>query len=422
MTPRPNFIVLLGDRYGWRPLPSRIEKAEFEAILTKVSETGGADSDLALLDRWYRLDENADPAEYVLLPRRVDVPERPSVDALEAAQDAEGRQWRAIEARMRAILLAAVDGLGWRGADPRRAKYVTSATEQEIVRGALEAKDAADHVFGFNRTISMSDGRPLADAAPPDGSARHFLDETEIKGRWVPDTSAHDRLVVLKEEKLRPLLGANISDYTATWNGSGTTRAVGALPHSLDDCLKLLEDADLSHALCTDVWRNLATMILDQLEKLESVEAVEAEIAAHESFGEDRCSSFFGRTDPLAAIAKYLNAKEQGPLAVIGEPGSGKSALIAKAFEQAKAAHSNALALVRFIGTTPGSSDGRTFLEHVCLQITGHTGGKSRPCQPSTTTWPSSSASASSSRRPNGPSSSSLTRSISSALPIRLAP
>jgi hypothetical protein len=84
LTPRPNFIVLLGDRYGWRPLPSRIEKAEFESVLGKVPE-----SDRALLfwsdgpdpQGWYRLDENAVPAEYVLLPRQVGVGETAAKEA-----------------------------------------------------------------------------------------------------------------------------------------------------------------------------------------------------------------------------------------------------------------------------------------------------------------------------------------------------
>jgi hypothetical protein len=30
VTPKPNFIVLLGDRYGWRPLPFEIRADEFE--------------------------------------------------------------------------------------------------------------------------------------------------------------------------------------------------------------------------------------------------------------------------------------------------------------------------------------------------------------------------------------------------------
>ena len=59
ITPRPNFIVLLGDRYGWHPLPHAIPAAEFESILPLVPGDGQA-----LFDQWYRLDDNAVPAQY----------------------------------------------------------------------------------------------------------------------------------------------------------------------------------------------------------------------------------------------------------------------------------------------------------------------------------------------------------------------
>src|SRR5271157_1365300 len=29
---KPNFIILLGQRYGWRPLPTRVEAREFETL------------------------------------------------------------------------------------------------------------------------------------------------------------------------------------------------------------------------------------------------------------------------------------------------------------------------------------------------------------------------------------------------------
>ena len=34
-TPRSDFIVLLGDRYGWCPMPSQIPAYQFEKILKK---------------------------------------------------------------------------------------------------------------------------------------------------------------------------------------------------------------------------------------------------------------------------------------------------------------------------------------------------------------------------------------------------
>ena len=62
---RPNFIVLLGDRYGWQPLPARIAADEFAAILPHLP----AGEARTLAERWYRLDENAVPPEYCLQPR-----------------------------------------------------------------------------------------------------------------------------------------------------------------------------------------------------------------------------------------------------------------------------------------------------------------------------------------------------------------
>ena len=47
-SPRPNFVVLLGDRYGWRPLPAEIPAQDFDHI--RASTT--ALDDLQLLDAW----------------------------------------------------------------------------------------------------------------------------------------------------------------------------------------------------------------------------------------------------------------------------------------------------------------------------------------------------------------------------------
>ena len=63
VSPRPNFLILLGDRYGWRPLPEVVPQEEFESVRQQVKR----DSDGKLLDAWYELDENAVPPH--LLPQ-----------------------------------------------------------------------------------------------------------------------------------------------------------------------------------------------------------------------------------------------------------------------------------------------------------------------------------------------------------------
>lgn len=57
VTPRPNFIILLGDRYGWQPLPEEIPASEFEQIEQRI----GSDAERSLLAAWYKRDNNAVP-------------------------------------------------------------------------------------------------------------------------------------------------------------------------------------------------------------------------------------------------------------------------------------------------------------------------------------------------------------------------
>ncbi len=177
VTPRPNFIVLLGDRYGWRPVPPAIPADECEAIEHHV-----APAEKELLQRWYKRDDNAVPPVYDLQPREGDFIDRD--------------RWGAEEQRLREILLHATAELP----ENRRFEYRASATEREIVHGAMEVADAQEHVFGFFRTIAR---------VPHDTSARDFIDLDE---RREFDAVAHTQLIKLKE-RLRSLLPGNTDSY-----------------------------------------------------------------------------------------------------------------------------------------------------------------------------------------------------------------
>jgi hypothetical protein len=63
ISPKPNFLILLGDKYGWQPVPARIPEAEMNQIHSTIAW------DNELLVKWYKQDTNAIPAEYVLQPR-----------------------------------------------------------------------------------------------------------------------------------------------------------------------------------------------------------------------------------------------------------------------------------------------------------------------------------------------------------------
>ena len=330
VTPRPNFVVLLGDRYGWCPPPPQIPAAEFARILATLHDPG----DLDFLLAWYLRDDNAVPPEYYLRPR--------------AGELAVHENWEPVERRLQRTLEGGARGLGL--PPESLAKYTTSATEQEIIKGAMQVDDAEDHVFCFFRSI---------EGLPEDQCAREYVD-LDQGGKW--DANAATRLRDLKQ-RLDDMLPGNVHHYRARWLGEGIT-----LDH-LDQ-------------LCEDVTQCLSSVILDQLTRPISAplptegafhivphEALDEEGLAHHRFAEERLEIFVGRSHSLGTIKRYIRSTERTVLGVVGEGGTGKSSLMAKAIEQAHRDQPTAQVIYRFIGTTPGSSGVQGLLEGLCREL-----------------------------------------------------
>ena len=334
-SPRPNFIVLLGDRYGWCPPPSQIPAAGFAGILGVIENA----EDAALLKEWYGLDENAVPPEWQLKPR-----ERES-------HYENYDNWQPVESRLHTILAAAAARLNL--TDEERLPYTASATEQEIAAGALSVKEAPEHVLCFFRSI---------DDLPQhfDLAAKDFLDLDE-KTEAI-DEAAHRRQDSLKA-RLAAYVPGNVHSYHAHWTGASIT-------------------TDHIDELCENVYAALERTILDEIGHPHAVvpaeeevahirpdEALDAEGLAHHRFAEERLRFFVGRSEMLATIAGYLKDSPRRTLAIVGAGGTGKSALLARAIQQAQASHPKAQIVYRFIGATPGSSDGRSLLDSLCREI-----------------------------------------------------
>lgn len=56
--------MLLGNRYGYRPFPARINVDEFELLLDISIELNLAGHEI--LREWFKKDENNIPSEYIL--------------------------------------------------------------------------------------------------------------------------------------------------------------------------------------------------------------------------------------------------------------------------------------------------------------------------------------------------------------------
>lgn len=320
LTPRPYFIALLGDRYGWCPLPYGIPAGQFEEILRNVPETG----ERAFLSHWYKRDENAVPPIYDLQPR--------------TGAYANSAKWKSIEHYLRSILLEAVNKIPLE--PDQMVKYIASATEQEIFQGILRLQDAAENVFCFFRSIMA-----IGDV-PPDRNSGNFVD-LDSEGNL--DQKAYIRSRSLKE-LLDLMLPGNVHSYQARWMGEKPT-------------------IDHIDQLCEDVFVSLSQKIQKEIAQIGKVPPLEREIADHEVFGDERAKSFTGRAAVLQTISDYIGRDDRRPLVISGASGTGKTALVARAFREARKSHPGAQVVLRFIGATANSLDGRSLLESLCLQI-----------------------------------------------------
>ena len=360
---KPNFLILLGDRYGWRPLPYKIAVTEFNALRAQLTEderrliewdelaTGNCASwhegEMPARTGWYRLDQNAmgsdgiQPGIYVLQPRKFNAPANFTDEQKQALSIQESDDWARIESEIRKALLRAIQALGWAEDDPRRVKYEASATHQEILHGALNFKteEVRQHVHALVRTIRL----------PPEESIHEDFVDRLADG--CEDTEARAQLDRLKSELISHLGKNNFHRYTLDRRNDG---------RFTDDDLK---------DFCDQTWKQLSQVVENQIASLTKTSPAAQEDQAHQDFGAERCQRFVGRREPLDSIAAYLNEGVDKPLTVAGPSGSGKSAVMAKSAQAARVANPKAQIIARYIGATPASSDLIQLLRNLVAEI-----------------------------------------------------
>lgn len=358
LSPRPNFIVLLGERYGWRPLPAQIPSAEFKDLLGAIRDEddqklleGSAEvepwtvGDQVSRVGWYREDRNAVPAEFVLQPRRIDYPEGADGNERRRIAQEEAKDWRDIETRLHGLFSMAMDAVDWPSDDPRRAKYIHSATHQEIAQGALRAIDADQHVLAYFRKV---------DKAPDDDAdVRTFIDSGDDA----------NKLTDLKAELQRRLPGEHQFAYSADWED------IKRRDIENNQALDLQRETDLKD-LSDRVYNDLKEIIDTELAEFSLGSDLDRESEAHRTFGEERRAHFKGREDILRQVDHYVNdPSNTKPLILHGISGCGKTALMAQAVHHLKPETRNLKPVVRFIGATPESADLRALLHTLCREL-----------------------------------------------------
>lgn len=364
ISPRPNFLILLGNRYGWRPLPEELSVEEFDTLQHAATQipSSAEKSAVEVLREWYRVDSNAVPPVYLLQPRRRDLG-----DDQDYTHDAI---WKPVQAVLWTIISRAMpptqlqrrfDGGESDGSLPAIVRFQASATEQEIWHGALRVPDAKEHVVAFFREIenfaAFSDPKQISDFVDVDSSGA-----VEV-ALWAEQ--------VRLKAKLRQRLGsANVFRNEAPCRlvkahdqHCGRTADV-TTDHLAQFCAKVASRlSEIIQGQIQEYWRKTAQVSTDRAARELEIEQREYERFAKERGGEE---SFVGRQIELQAILDYVGSDSRWPLVIHGASGCGKTALLARASQELAKTRTR---IERFIGVVPRSSDLRSLLSSLCQEL-----------------------------------------------------
>ena len=354
ISPQPNFLILLGNRYGWRPLPEDVSEDEFR----RLEQAASSEPDREILHAWYQRDENAVPPVYLLQSRKKKLNDGRDYTNDQVWNEVQRILWDVINGAYPAAQLAGrFEHLAALDEPlPSIVRFEASATEQEIWLGALGAPNARQHVLAFVREIENgNEFHPV--------EIRDFVDVDES---GAINAVARGALRELKQELHKRLGEGNVI---------GIEHA--RLIHTTNEIGELRADVTTGHLeeLCTRVHAALKDIITRQMDEywgtsdptVVSPRELEHERSEHQRFGQERApaSSFVGRQRHLQAIRAYLHNNSNQPLVILGASGCGKTALLARAAQEAEAWKP----VVRFIGVTPRSSDVRSLLASLCQEL-----------------------------------------------------
>jgi WD40 repeat protein len=354
--PPPNFLMLLGDRYGLVPLPYAIAQDEFETILAWLGDRGQPNAaravqfvyrrdDNYLLPRGLSInqqDRNTLIGAYTLRSRIDDLPELTSADA-----------WVEHENELRVILQEAANGLLALGRIDQAGhdKYFLSLTEQEIIHGLPNYRSA----FDWQPRSPSSD----ADGPPAIAFIREIVSEAGVSssalGQYFQQTPYLD---ALKNGIRRALSPDHIITGRAIVDSQGR-----------------LSDAYMAD-FAARVECKLQEAIDQHIARLSAVEdapdyALTSEREAHRVFAQRQLEIFVGREDILADIDRYLAASGGHPLVLHGRSGLGKSAVMARAIAATETTRGSPV-VARFIGGSAASSNLRALLLTVIEDLSTH--------------------------------------------------
>lgn len=317
--PKPNLLILFGQRYGWGPLPSYLTVDEYNYI--------SGSQKIEKLEQWYIQDKNDIQERYFLKEKK----------------GYDRKEWEAIEKELKEIIQNATIE---KKDEKEYERFHTSATEQEI-KDALEKQYKANS----NNTIvyfrKFKDGQTDDDLTENTKSARDNLQTLEGYLLQEKITSVKKDLVDIDEYK-------NLSDeyYPLDKDSYGCP----------EDIPKYLKD------FCESIYTEFKSKILDEIDAFNKQlpSPLKIELSEQERFLEEKSQIVIGRNDEVKEIINFVKESKEQYYLLYGKSGSGKTAVMASTIKQLE----NENILYKFIGTTAHTTSPRDTYEFIYWKIT----------------------------------------------------
>ena len=311
LSPQPNFIILLGDRYGWIPLPELITCEEMNDLMLLAT-----DEEADLIWQWYDQDDNQLPAKcFYLLPKNYDGA-NPSLFAEQ------------IERPLRKLMQRYANTLP--PDYPRKGVFCHSATAQEVDQGALKSSNPDAKVLAYFRSLANVPQDKVLIYSPSS------IDE--VKSMWQLKCNLRERLSHghIYEEK-----DVDYHSYTHITYQKRFERG-------MEEHLRCMIEEEIAH------W---------------NMDDEHYEWNEHLDFAFTETSSFVGRVQELKLVTDYIcSDKADNPLWLMADNGMGKSALMAKVATLCSEME-DTVVIARFCGRTKYSCNAQYLMLYLWKQI-----------------------------------------------------
>ncbi|XP_022109801.1 NACHT domain- and WD repeat-containing protein 1-like isoform X1 [Acanthaster planci] len=361
----PFFLSIIGNKYGDYVLPTRVDSTEFSHIRDCAFEAG---KDINILDEWYLPEADGQEQVYTLSP--ISAKLKFYYDQSEENKEAHEKdvaKWKKTHDSLLEILQQCSEYVHDEGLlnEEQLHKYHMSAIENEILHAHQLSSNGGRKCLYIFRTL---------EDFPQNVENQEMHNYVDIRKPSRPKIykKAQERIKFLKETKIPSLVcEENIFTYTTPWSSGGID------PKTKDEHAQYIKE------MTSQIVFRIKELINEEVGKekenarnVDNSKSILSEVMAHGQIAALQKNNFISRDSVINQVEGLVNPlkaearKENHPIILHGEAGSGKTTVVSQLVHLAPTWLGEGVTVVaRFLGRTTNCKSLRDFLESSCRQI-----------------------------------------------------